>query len=144
MEGFFRQLLKPINLLHLTLAGIALFLSFLYKYDGLGLIAISPAHKTELYRVSHFMTGLVLTILGIRLIIEYEAKWCGSILLLLVFVGISGFDIIFHLIPTEFWVHLLTTGRFQQFIDTIIWVGWILPVLVTAYIAWRWYARRHN
>jgi hypothetical protein len=139
MEESFRRLLKPINLLPLTLAGIGIFLSLLSEYNGLGIIAISPERKANLYQVSHFITGLVLTIMGIRLIVEYKAKWYGFILLLMVFAGFTSFGII----PTS-WDRVLTGSRFQQFIDTVMWVSWILPAIFAAYIAWRWYAKRHS
>jgi hypothetical protein len=139
MEEFFRRLLKPINLLSLTLAGIAVFLSFLSQYNGLGIIAISPERKADLYQVSHFMIGLVLTIMGIRLIVEYKAKWYGFILLLMVFAGFTSFGII-----PAYWERVLTGSRFQQFIDTVIWMGWILPAILTAYTTWRWYTKRHS
>jgi hypothetical protein len=140
MEEFIRQLLKPINLLHLTIAGIALLLSLLYRYDGLGLVATYPARKTDLYQASHYMTGLVLIIVGIRLIIEYKAKWSGAILLIIIFVSTIASSVI----PTKFWLQHLTTGGIQQVINTVIGIGWILPMLVTAYIAWRWSAKKDN
>jgi hypothetical protein len=134
----FRRIFTPLTLLFLILIWIVMFLSLLNLYDGFGFITLDSSRKVALTLISTCLVILSVLVFAIRLIVESNAKWLGSILLLFLIVSCSSAYWLVHLIPTEFWVQSLEMGRFKQLSDTLTGAIWIFVVSLIAYIVWRW------